>query len=330
MICSLQADPMTMFQKQLFTLLGWILCAAPLWAGEGVQVTKTNGLVRVEIGGELFTEYHYKDVPRPFCYPLLGPGGVPLTRDWPMKESAGEEHDHPHHRSFWFAHGQVNGTDFWTEQKKFSKTVHQKFITTKSGDKFGVIKSSNVWVSHAGKPVCSDERTLKFYSQKNPRLIDFEIVLKASHGPVTFGDTKEGTFAVRVAETMRLKPNESNKAKPTGHIVLSTGVRDADTWGKRAAWCDYFGPVNGRICGIAIFDHPQNPRYPTWWHVRDYGLFAANPFGIHDFEQKPKGEGDLLLHRGQSVTFRYRLVLHEGSDVEAGIAGLFGEYANRK
>ena len=102
--------------------------------------------------------------------------------------------------------------------------------------------------------------------------MDFEITLKASNGELTFGDTKEGTMAVRLAETMRLKGKAGQ-----GHIVNSAGVRDGQTWGKRAEWCDYYGPVEGRTVGIAIFDHPKNPRHPTWWHVRDYGLFAANP-----------------------------------------------------
>ena len=108
---------------------------------------------------------------------------------------------------------------------------------------------------------------------------------------------------------------------------LSTGARDGETWGKRAAWCDYFGPVEGKTVGIAIFDHPQNPQHPTWWHVRDYGLFAANPFGVHDFEKKPAGSGNLTIPAGQSVTFRYRVLLHEGDDRQAEIARRYQEYA---
>ena len=102
-------------------------------------------------------------------------------------------------------------------------------------------------------------------------------------------------MAIRLAETMRLKANKFNAGKPTGHIVMDTGVRDGETWGKRAKWCDYHGPVEGKIMGVAILDHPQNPRHPTWWHVRDYGLFAANPFGVHDFEKKSAGEGNLVI-----------------------------------
>jgi len=136
-------------------------------------------------------------------------------------------------------------------------------------------------------------------------------------------------MAIRLNESMRLAPNKFNQGKPTGHIVNSEGVRDGATWGKRAAWCDYYGPVNGRIVGVAIFDHPRNPRHPTWWHVRDYGLFAANPFGLHEFEKKPAHSGDLKVFAGQSVTFRYRFYIHRGDDKEAKVAEHYQEYSKQ-
>jgi hypothetical protein len=147
-------------------------------------------------------------------------------------------------------------------------------------------------------------------------------------------------MAVRVAESMRVY----GKDKPgAGRIAMNTGVFDDgntasgaraakhedNTWGKRAAWCDYSGPVNGKTVGIAIFDSPQNPRHPTWWHVRDYGLFAANPFGAHYFEKKAVREGDLKVPAGKSITFRYRLVLHEGNEKEANIAALYDKFCKK-
>jgi hypothetical protein len=248
-----------------------------------------------------------------------------MTRDWPMKNTLGEEHDHPHHRSLWFAHGSINGYDFWSEEKAFGKTVHDNFLEVKSGAKAGVIRERNKWVAADGTVVCIDERTLRFYNPglTSERLMDFEITLIASNGALTFGDTKEGTMAVRLAETMRLQGKVGK-----GHIVNSAGVRDGQTWGKRADWCDYYGPVEGKTVGLAIFDHPQNPRHPTWWHVRDYGLFAANPFGQHDFESLPdKTAGNLVVPAGKSVTFRYRFYLHEGDDQQAKVAERYKEYA---
>ena len=314
-----------------FVLLGMVAAArsadsSPSESSKsGVQITRLADRLRVEINGLLFTEYYYKDVPRPYCYPLIGPGDAAMTRDWPMKNTPGEEHDHPHHRSLWFAHGAINGHDFWSEQKAFGKTVHEDFLEVKSGKKEGVIRSQNKWVAADGTEVCTDERTLRFYNpgRANERLFDFEITLKASNGELTFGDTKEGTMAVRLAETMRLKGKVGK-----GHIVNSAGVRDGQTWGKRAEWCDYYGPVEGKTVGIAIFDHPKNPRHPTWWHVRDYGLFAANPFGQHDFESLPdKTAGNLIVPAGKSVTFRYRFYLHEGDDQQAKVAEKYKLYA---
>jgi hypothetical protein len=298
---------------------------APASPKAGVEITRLKDRLRVEINGELFTEYFFKEVPRPYCYPLMGPGNVAMTRDWPMKETPGEERDHRHHRSLWFAHGAINGQDFWSEEKAFGKTVHEEFLEVKSGQDAGVIKSRNKWVAADGKVVCTDERTLRIYNpgRARERVLDFDITFFASNGDLTFGDTKEGTMAVRLAETVRL-----TRSAGKGHIVNSAGVRDGQTWGKRADWCDYYGPVEGKIVGIAIFDHPQNPRHPTWWHVRDYGLFAANPFGKHDFESlTDKHAGDLTVPAGQSVTFRYRFYLHEGDEQQAKVAERYKEYA---
>jgi hypothetical protein len=304
----------------------WAQAQSPAMSSQGVQISQLADRLRVEINGKLFTEYFFKDTPRPYCYPLIGPGEVAMTRNWPMKNTPDEDHDHPHHRSLWYAHGLVNGHDFWSEQKNFGKTVHDGFVEVKSGKDVGVIKERNKWVTAEGELVCTDERTLRIY---NPgaapeRIIDFEITLKPAKGDLTLGDTKEGTMAVRLAETMRVKGKVGK-----GHIVNSAGVRDGETWGKRAAWCDYYGPVDDKIVGIAVFDHPQNPRHPTPWHVRDYGLFAANPFGLHDFEKlADKHAGDLVVPAGKSVTFRYRFYLHEGDEQQGKVAEKYKAYTS--
>lgn len=295
---------------------------------DGVKITEQADRLRVEINGDLFTEYVFKGAPHVYFYPVLGPGGLPITRNYPMKRVAGEDQDHPHHRSLWYSHGEVNGVDFWSESPKAGKIVHDKFLEVKSGPQEGVIRSANKWIALDGTVVCTDVRTFRVYNRPaNERLFDFEVTLKAGDHDVVLGDTKEGSMALRLAETMRLKPNKFNVGKPTGHIVQSTGVRDQATWGKRAAWCDYYGPVEGKTVGVAIFDHPQNPRFPTWWHVRDYGLFAANPFGVHYFEKKPAGTGDLKIPAGQSLTFRYRIYMHEGNEVQADVAGHYAKWA---
>ena len=288
----------------------------------GVNIIEDVGKLQVEINGELFTEYIFEDVPRPYFYPVIGPTGANITRHWPMREGENEEHDHPHHRSLWFTHGDVNGQDFWSEQKGYGKIVHDKFLEIISGPDAGIFKSRNKWTAADGEVVCTDRRTHRFYNRPGCQMMDIEITIHASNGEVRLGDTKEGSMAIRLAPTMRLKGKVGK-----GHIINSEGLRDGATWGKRAAWCDYYGPVEGQVVGVAIFDHPQNPKHPTWWHVRDYGLFAANPFGVHYFEGKPEGTGDITIGAGESLTFRYRLYLHKGNDKDADVAKHYRQYA---
>jgi sugar phosphate isomerase/epimerase len=287
-----------------------------------VEIRDVDGKLRIEINGELFTEYNYRDVPRPFFYPVIGPTGVPVIRHWPMKEGKDEEKDHKHHRSLWFTHGEVNGHDFWSEGGGSGKIVHEKFDKIVSGSEFGIIQSRNKWVARDGKVVCTDTRTHRFYNRPDGQIMDFDITIHASEGKVVMGDTKEGSMAIRLAPTMRVDGKVGK-----GHIINSEGHRDGAAWGKRAAWCDYYGPVDGYVVGVAIFDHPSNPKHPTWWHVRTYGLFAANPFGVHNFENKPEGIGDITIPAGESLTFKYRLYFHQGDEKQAKVADQYRQYA---
>jgi len=247
--------------------------------------------------------------------------GDPVIRHYPVKKDVPHEaSDHRHHHSLWYTHGDVNGYDFWSAGRGH-KIVHDKFLKIESGKNTGIIQSTNKWIAKGGQVICTDTRTHKFYNQPDGIIMDFNITIHASNGPVTLGDTKEGSMAIRLAPTMRLK-GEVGK----GHIVNSAGHRDDATWGKRAAWCDYYGPVNGKIVGVAIFDHAQNPKHPTWWHVRNYGLFAANPYGVHYFEKKSKGAGDINIPSGQSLTWWYRFYIHEGDEKQADVAKHYLDY----
>ena len=313
---------------------GAFICAAgnPAAAAEAVTLTQRPDRVVVEVGGQAFTEYWFTNVPRPFCYPIKGPGGVGMTRDWPLRDTPGEEHDHVHHRGLWFTHGDVNGVDFWSESEKAGKIVHDKFLELTSGPEVGVLRTRNRWVAVDGKQICTDERALRFRGGPNgSRLVDFEITVFAGAESVVFGDTKEGSMAIRVAESMRVlrakQPGERKAAPGEGHILLADGTADAAAWGKRSPWCDYSGPVGGRVVGVAMFEHPGNPRFPTWWHVRDYGLFAANPFGRHDFEKLSDAHaGDLAVPAEGKVTFRYRFYFHDGDAKQAKVAEEWSAY----
>src|SRR5437867_5788520 len=140
----------------------------------GVKITEQSDKLRIEINGEHFTDYCFKGAPHVYFYPLLGPGGAKMTRNWPMEDVAGEEHDHPHHRSLWYSHGAVNGIDFWAEGSKAGKILHDKFVSIKSGADSGVIVSQNNWVAPDGKVTCTDERTFRVYSRpNNERRFDF-------------------------------------------------------------------------------------------------------------------------------------------------------------
>jgi len=285
---------------------------APL---QGFEATRTEKSITLRHGGQPLTAYVYRDVPKPYLYPLYGPNGKPITRHFPMQVVPGESMDHPHHRSVWFTHGEVNGIDFWAEGAGKGTIVNRQIRRVEVGPVLARIEAQNDWLAPDGKKVC--EETTEIIVYRAPHLVwfDYAVTIRASEGEVRFGDTKEGTFGVRVASSMEVT------RKQGGQIVNAAGQRDHDAWGKRAEWCDYTGPVEGEMVGIAIFDHPDNLRHPTYWHVRDYGLFAANPFGIHDFVPgTPKGTGDYLLKRGESLTLRYRLCLHRGRTEEANIA----------
>ncbi|MDG1892512.1 MAG: PmoA family protein [Verrucomicrobiota bacterium] len=290
---------------------------------KGVLIAPHEGKLRIEINGDFFTEYHYQEVSRPFFYPVMGADGMPMTRNWPMAEGKGEAHDHPHHKSFWYAHGDINGHDFWSESDAAGITRHVAFLRITSGRKMGVIRTLNHLVAKDGSVVGSDVRTMTIHNRpSSERIVDFEIEIRASHGEIVMGDTKEGSMALRLAPTMRLEGKVAQ-----GHIENSEGIKDGDTWGKRAKWVDYYGPVNGQKVGVAIFDHPENPRHPTWWHVRSYGLFAANPFGVHHFERKESGTGNLTIKRKESMSWKYRFFFHQGDTESGKVASRYDLYS---
>jgi len=164
----------------------------------------------------------------------------------------------------------------------------------------------------------SETRTLKFYSGPEPRVIDFEIQINALR-QLKFGDTKEGTFGIRLAT-----PLSEDKS---GRMVNAVGAEtEKNVRGKRSPWVDYYGPLEGGTVGVAIMDHPNNPRYPTYWHVRAYGLFAANMFGVKDFTEDKTQDGNFTMEAGKQVTFRCRVVIHSGDTKSANIASLFQQY----
>ena len=292
----------------------------------GVTVADDGkGSVAVHVAGELLTIYRYLHNPaRPCFFPLLGPGGKRVTRSWPIADDVpGETRDHRHHRSMWVAHGNINGSDNWSEEEGHGVQLHRRLITACGGAAFGMVGALNDWNDSAGRKLLEERRLLTVYAVPgDSRLFDLDICFTATECDVRFGDTKEGgILALRVAPSM--------DGDHGGRIENSFGgIGEAECWGRRAQWCDYSGEVDGERLGIAVLDHPQSFRHPTYWHVRDYGMYTANPFGVHDFRNDPAADGSHFLPRGASLYFHYRVYLHRGSAAEARVAERYHDYAN--
>lgn len=336
--------PRRAFSRSLPILTTLVALAALAGAGSAaaepkVSLSEVKGGLRIALNGQFFTEYRYGDeiLTFPVFYPVLGPGDLPMTRDYPFKENEGEDKDHPHHRSIWFTHSMINGTNFWAVNKYKDRdpgrTVHKGFEKIESGDEYGSFVAKNDYVAPEGQVICTDERAFRIHAVKTPtdtRILDVTVTIHASHGPVVFGNQKDGGMAIRVApslQAVRQKGAEGGVA-PTGRIINSEGNLNEDAWGKRAKWVDINGLVQDKPVGVAIFDHPSNPHHPTWWHARTYGLTTANVFGRGTFEKLPDpASAEFKIEEGKSVTFRWRFCFHQGDEKQAGVETLYGKFA---
>ncbi len=300
----------------------------------GVIIDKNGANLDVRINNELFTTYNTTTGPnKPYFYPMFAPGHKRIVRGYPIEKIAGENsNDHPHHRGLWFTHGEVNGEDYWAEGPKSAKTVNKGYGPVVSGPVYGSFEARTDWINLNGVKIAEDVRDVTIYNFPDGRLMDFSITFTPAGDPVEFGDTKEGMFGLRIPDSMRVTGGDGRIVMSTGlsEPVEETGKRKAGgTWGKRAAWVDYYGTTDGAVMGVAILDHPQNLRHPTYWHVRDYGLFCANPFGIHDFVRgEPKDAGSLKVERNKPLSFKYRVFIHKGSTDEANVADVWAAYSD--
>lgn len=323
-------------------LLGPMVCLAALvgTATAEVVLERKGDRVSVSIDGDPFTNYIFAGRATPILFPIHGPGGQTLTRQWPLVEGvAGDPHDHPHQESVWFAHGQINGIDFWahipSEKGGAHPRIEQTGIQVCSSGTLGVLETTNRWVAADGTTVCTDSRRIEFASDGlstqsgAARTIDYAVTIRADHGPLVFGDTKEGVMALRVRPEFQTR-NLHQSQGAAGQILNSEAQKDDAAWGKAARWVDYFAPIEGSMMGIAMCDHPDNLRHPQHFHARDYGLLAANPFGLHDFTGAPKGTGDFTLPAGDSLSLRYLMVFHKGDTATAGIEKRWQQWAQKK
>lgn len=320
----------------VFALSALAACVTAVRAADNtVSFARLADRVRIEIGGHHFSDYIHQGWPKACLYPILDADGTAYTRDFPFKKNPAEVPDHDWHRGIWFAHGLVNGHDLWRElsERKTGRIVLDAILETRNGPT-GVLRTRSRWETAAGQPLLSDETTIRITRRPEGTFLDYEVRLLATHGPVTLGDTEEGSMAARVNEAIRVAHGKGkDRRKGTGRLINASGQADTDAWGKRAPWADYHGPLpDGRVIGIALLEHPQNFRHPTWWHARDYGLLSANPFGRHDFEKlkDQPSAGDHVIPAGGELKLRYRFIFHRGDEKTARIADHFRAYAAEK
>jgi len=300
---------------------------------------KSGQKVDVLVDGKLFTSYLYTDklpvLKKPVLYPIVSANGVTITRGFPLDPRPGERTDHPHHIGLWLNYGDVNGLDFWNnsdaipEERKNEMGIirNEKILGMKNdGDKAELTVAAN-WLNPDGSVLLKEKTVYTFTARKDARIIDRKTTLTALDKTVMFKDNKEGMLGMRMARQLELPSSKPvvlsdshgkktrvakmDNAGVTGNYLNSEGVTGGDVWGKRARWCALSGTIDSKDVTVVIMDRPGNVGYPTYWHARGYGLFAANPLGQKIFSN---GEQELnfALKPHESVTFNYRIEILNG------------------
>ena len=320
-----------------------------------VQVVPHESERRVDVlvGGKPFTSYIWPtSLKKPVLYPIRTATGTVVTRGYPLEPRAGERVDHPHHAGLWFNYGDVSGLDFWNnstaikekDAPKMGTIVHRSVNKTTSGAGEGTIEVTTDWVDHTGKKLLREDTKFVFRAKQDLRTIDRITTLTALDQPVSFSDNKEGVIGMRVARQLELPSKTPEKFTDasgratdvavldntgvSGNYVSSEGKQGDAVWGTRGRWVTLSGTINGEPIRIAMFDHPKNVGYPTYWHARGYGLFAANPLGQKALSGG-KEELNFKLEPNQSTTFRHQILIMDGpvatQDVEPYYKGWTGE-----
>jgi hypothetical protein len=310
---------------------------AALRAAGGVEVKVNEAAKRVDvtIDGKPFTSYIWPaSEKKPVLYPIRSAAGALVTRGFPLEPRPGERVDHPHHLGLWLNHGDVNGLDFWNNSDaikpdrapKMGTIFHRKVVDAKSGADQGELTVETAWMTPDDKQLLKETTRFVFRGGANSRSIERITTLTALDQQVVFKDSKEGFLGMRMTRALEQpadKPevftDASGKATPvpvldntgvTGKYLSSEGKEGDAVWSTRAKWTLLGGEIDGKPVTVAILDHPSNVGYPTHWHARGYGLFAANPLGDSQFTKtKPF---DYTLPAGKSVTFKYRVLVLDG------------------
>jgi len=324
-------------------LLVMISLSTALPTSAQVELTRGPDQIVVEIDGKPFTVFYIggADLNRPYLHPLRSASGRIVNRSFPAGQLPGETTDHPHHAGLFYGHGDVNGYNYWaienvpTPPSKASATmgriVLKEVASVRNGKESGSVDVVLTWLTPGGKPLLTETRKTTFHSHPELRIIDFDFDLVAID-KVVLRDTKEGTFAMRMATALEEPPPKDKPGVPvrTGRLVNAQGGEgEPNVWGKRSEWVDYSGRIDGEQVGVVMMDHPGNPRHPTYWHSRGYGLHSINPFGVSDFLDDKTQNGSLTIEPGAHVRFRYRVIIHPGV-TRARLADLYKQYAQTK
>lgn len=318
----------------LFSLLLLVHSGSAIPLEGPVTFTQRDQRIEIQVNGKPFSTFHYgKDWPKPFLHPLHASSGTIVTRGYPLEKIEGESNDHFWQRGLWFAHGDINGIDFWREASG-DKTIDAKLplpvglIAAKAKPKFksesgaGTLSADFNLVAPGEKIIGTISQQYTFRCSDANIVIDVRAAVLADRGiSLKLGDTEEGLLGFRFADEFK----EDRGAALTN----SEGLKGTEKiWGKRARWVDYSTSIKGEKLGVAIFDHPQNPKHPTYWHARGYGLNAANPFGEHDFRNDKSLDGSVTIPSGGNLSFHYRVVIHPGN--ADGIEKLYQAFAQEK
>jgi methane monooxygenase PmoA-like len=312
-----------------------LLCTAPL-AAASIRLERAPDKISILVDGRPFTDYYFSaNTAKPYLMPLRAASGVVVTRGFPVVNdvSAGNPQGpsfEPHQRPLYFGHGDVDGLDLWQEpifDKYYTDHGHQAYghMVLKAIEKAdaagdsATIRARFALNSPNNRVIGEETQSFVFRGDGDTRTIDCEFILYATNGPIDIGDTKEGTFAIRLAPEL---------SAPHANMLNSTGaVGEKAIWGKPADWVSYSGTVKGKAVSVTIFDSPKSFRHPTTWHARAYGLFAANPFGLREFSGDPSKDGSWTIPEGKSLTFRYRVVIREGEFGASQINEAYRQYA---
>ncbi len=293
--------------------------------------------VDVVIDGKLFTSYCWpENVYKPVLYPVYTSTGTEVTRGFPLKPREGERNDHIHQVGIWLNYGNVDGLDFWGNGSTGKKSPtggevkHLGIEKMSGGNGEGVLLTKASWIDPSGKELLAEKTEFHFIAKGSVRIIDRITTLTATGNTVTMKDTKEGMFGIRVARQLELpskdkgvlidaQGNPSDKRASsnegvTGNFRSSEGITGDAVWSTRAKWMDLYGSIGNEKISIVVCDHPKNQSYPTYWHARGYGLFAANPLGVSDFTTG-KEVLNFAIPAGKSTIFRYRVIVNSGADL---------------